>query len=76
MIRLIAELTALVAYFAIGIKLTVAAEKQLLDRSRTDWVTPLMDASRFTEAGKRLRKQALLYWDLGLLMIVVYWLAV
>jgi hypothetical protein len=76
MIRLIAELTTLVAYFAIGIKLTVAAERQLLDRSRSDWVTPLLDASRFTEAGKRLRKQALVFWDLGLLVIVVYWLAV
>jgi hypothetical protein len=76
MIRLIAELSALVAYFAIGIKLTVAAERQLLDQSRSDWVTPLLDASRFTESGKRLRKQALLFWDLGLLVIVVYWLAV
>lgn len=76
MIKLIAELSALVAYFAIGIKLTVAAERQLVDPSTSDWVTPLLDASRFTEEGKRLRKRALLFWDLGLVVIVVYWLAV
>lgn len=74
MLRLVIELVVLIAYFAVGIRLTLKAERHLLHPSDTPWVTPLLDASRFSEEGKRLRKKALLFWDTALVLLVLYWL--
>ena len=65
------ELLAIAAYILGGGFLFLRMQKGLRDPQRPMWAADMFRADLFTEAGQRLRKQALLFYVFGLIAVLV-----
>jgi len=65
------EVLAIAAYILGGGLLFLRMQRGLRDPQRPMWAADMFRAELFTEAGQRLRKQALWYYGFGLIAVLV-----
>lgn len=65
------KLLAIAAYIMGGALLFLRMQRGLRDPQRPMWAADMFRAELFTDAGQRLRQQALWYYVVGLIAVLV-----
>jgi len=71
-IRIAIHVMVLFAYFAIGLKLTAAAERFKTDPKRGVWWNSLSHPEAFAPEGEPLRQRALNFYRFGAIVVILY----
>jgi hypothetical protein len=66
----------ILAYYVVGKGFSERAYRHLTNKNATPWDVPLMNEALFTEAGKVARRRAILYWTVGAVLILLYYLLI
>lgn len=69
MLRLVFKLAVFIVFFGYGEVLTYRASKHIVGPYKTRWATIMLDASKFDDVGKQLRKNANIYYNVGILVL-------
>ena len=69
------DLIVLFGYIAIGAKISEEAHAFLKEPTKGLWDTPLFDPEKFRPEGELNRRRALQFWNRGLVVVIVYFVA-
>ena len=69
------DLLVLFGYIAIGAKISEEAHAFLKEPKKGLWDSPLFDPDKFRPEGELSRRRALRFWNRGLIVVIVYFIA-